>query len=73
MLYMKYKKIWFRQQLRNPEVLRNNPNANCIHKNHKLADAQTAAFSVSTQKPVHQESLRSFSGETDTDDNYGHS
>ena len=37
MLYMKYKKIWFRQRLRNPEVLRNNPNANCIHKNHKLA------------------------------------
>ena len=40
-VYMKYKKIWFRQQLRNPEVLRNNPNANYIHKNHKLADAQT--------------------------------
>ena len=30
-------------------------------------DAQTAAFSASTQKPVHQESLRSFSGETDTE------
>lgn len=29
------------QRLRNPEVLRNNPNANYIHKNHKLADAQT--------------------------------
>ena len=28
-------------------------------------DAQTAAFSASTQKPVHQESLRSFSGETE--------
>ena len=42
-------------------------------ENAELADAQTAAFSVSTQKPVHQESLRSFSGETDTDDNYGHS
>ena len=41
MLYMKYKKIWFRQQLRNLEVLRNNPNANCIHKNYKLADAHT--------------------------------
>ena len=39
-------------------------------ENAELADAQTAAFSVSTQKPVHQESLRSFSGETAAENFY---
>ena len=29
------------QRLHHPEVLRNNPRVKYIHKNHKLADAQT--------------------------------
>ena len=39
-------------------------------ENAELAVAQTAAFSASTQKPVHQESLRSFSGETEPENLY---
>ena len=39
------------QRLHHPEVLRNNPRVKYIHKNHKLADAQTAGIFPATQPP----------------------
>ena len=40
-IHATYKRYMIFQRLHHPEVLRNNPCVKCIHKNHKLADAQT--------------------------------